>query len=415
MAPPSWRGHSRDRGVPRYRRTPISGDPADGLPRMSDQRRSPRGRGSASGSGSRSDRSGSSRSGQSSGESRSGQSRSGQSGRSRSGQSGQSRSGPETSGQTRSGQGGRSRDDRDRDAPARDRGFGPYGAPNEEAGRRPRGKTTGKGAADRDRRAGDRRARDGGTSEERAKPRRPALRTVGERRTTSSKSMRDRRPTSPAPAPARRRRRRSGPADVDQEIRRLAGRNGDRFVRLLMEAADAFADGRERDALRLLRPLRDQIPDSQSVRELVGLCQYRIGNYAAAAKELEAYVELSGATDQNPVLMDCYRAQHRWRKVDETWQTLAEASPSAEAVAEGRIVYAGSLADRGRLPQALQVLRRRAPNVRNPKEHHLRLWYALADLEDRAGNHAVARDLFDRVRRADPGYADVAERLAALC
>jgi tetratricopeptide (TPR) repeat protein len=189
----------------------------------------------------------------------------------------------------------------------------------------------------------------------------------------------------------------------------LAGRNGDRFVRLLMEAADAFAHEREREALRILRPLRDQLPDSPSVRELTGLCQYRIGNYAAAAKELEAYAELTGSVDQNPVLMDCYRAQRRWRKVDAAWEDLAATSPNAEAVAEGRIVLAGS-----QLGTALETLRKRGANVRNPKEHHLRLWYALADLEDRAGNHAAARDLFDRVRRSEPGYADVAERLAAL-
>ena len=112
--------------------------------------------------------------------------------------------------------------------------------------------------------------------------------------------------------------------------------------------------------------------------------------------------------------MDCYRAQRRWKKVDAAWQDLAAVSPTAEAVAEGRIVLAGALADQGRLDEALRSLRKRGANVQNPKEHHLRLWYALADLEERAGNHAVARDLFDRVRRADPGYADVAERRAAL-
>jgi tetratricopeptide (TPR) repeat protein len=185
-------------------------------------------------------------------------------------------------------------------------------------------------------------------------------------------------------------------------------------VRLLMEAADAFAHDREREALRILRPLREQLSDSPTVRELTGLCQYRVGNYGAAAKELEAYAELSGAVDQNPVLMDCYRAQRRWRKVDEKWQELKEVSPSAEAVTEGRIVYAGALADQGKLDRALAELRKRSEPVRNPKEHHLRLWYALADLEERAGNHAAARELFDRVRRAEPGYADVAERRAAL-
>jgi tetratricopeptide (TPR) repeat protein len=181
-----------------------------------------------------------------------------------------------------------------------------------------------------------------------------------------------------------------------------------------MHAADAYQEGRERDALRILRPLRDRLPDSPSVRELTGLAQYRVGNYNAAAKELEAYVELTDAVDQHPVLMDSFRAQRRWKKVDEVWEELAAVSPSAELVAEGRIVYAGSLADRGRLPEALGVLRKKAAPVRSPKEHHLRLWYALADLEERAGNLATARDLFDRVRASEPGFADVAERRAAL-
>ncbi|CAB4798885.1 unannotated protein [freshwater metagenome] len=46
--------------------------------------------------------------------------------------------------------------------------------------------------------------------------------------------------------------------------------------------------------------------------------------------------------------------------------------------------------------------------------HHLRLWYALADLEERAGNIPAARARFDRIRQHDAGFADVAERLAAL-
>jgi tetratricopeptide (TPR) repeat protein len=228
-----------------------------------------------------------------------------------------------------------------------------------------------------------------------------------------STSARSRAARQQAPAKPRRRRRTS-PADVEQEIRRLAGRNADRALRRLMDAADAYRHDREREALRILRPLRDQLPDAPSVRELVGLCQYRLGNYRAATKELEAYAELSNSVDQNPVLMDCYRAQRRWRKVESAWEELAAASPSPDLVTEGRIVYAGALADQGRLDQALALLRKRADPVRAPREHHLRLWYALADLEERAGNLARARELFDRVRRADPQYVDVAERRAAL-
>ena len=68
----------------------------------------------------------------------------------------------------------------------------------------------------------------------------------------------------------------------------------------------------------------------------------------------------------------------------------------------------------GRLADALAFLRKKSAPVPKPREHHLRLWYALADLEERSGNIARARDLFDQVRRADPQYVDVAERRAAL-
>jgi hypothetical protein len=48
------------------------------------------------------------------------------------------------------------------------------------------------------------------------------------------------------------------------------------------------------------------------------------------------------------------------------------------------------------------------------QDHHLRLWYALADLYERAGEIPKARDLFLKVRRQDASFADVAERLASL-
>ena len=71
------------------------------------------------------------------------------------------------------------------------------------------------------------------------------------------------------------------------------------------------------------------------------------------------------------------------------------------------------LRDRGATPPGA-FLGRRADRVSRPREHHLRLWYALGDLEERAGNIPRARALFGQIRSRDPGFADVAERLAAL-
>jgi tetratricopeptide (TPR) repeat protein len=181
-----------------------------------------------------------------------------------------------------------------------------------------------------------------------------------------------------------------------------------------MAAADAYAGLRDREALRHLRPVRDALPDAPSVRELTGLAQYRIGNYRAAATELEAFVELTDSVEQHPVMMDCYRAQRRWRRVDELWQELAAASPSVELMTEGRIVAAGALADQGRLAEAIAVLDKKSAAVRKPQAAHLRLWYTLADLEERAGNNARARSLFDRIAEHDRDFADVAARRKAL-
>jgi tetratricopeptide (TPR) repeat protein len=201
---------------------------------------------------------------------------------------------------------------------------------------------------------------------------------------------------------------------VRDEFLRLGGPRGAKLYAQLVKAADAYAADRERDALRILRPLRGALPQSASVRELMGLSLYRSGRYDQAAEELEEYVFQCGAVDQHPALMDCYRALRNWKRVDKLWAELGEMSPSAEIVTEGRIVLAGSLADRGRIKEAVTLLERRAGDVKNAKEHHLRLWYALADLQERAGNLPRARTLFERISRDDPTFADVAERLAGL-
>ncbi len=150
------------------------------------------------------------------------------------------------------------------------------------------------------------------------------------------------------------------------------------------------------------------------MRELLGLAQYRLGYFAASVKELEAFVSLTGSVEQHPVLMDCYRALGKSPMVDELWTELAAVSPSPSLVTEGRIVRAGCLADAGDLDAAIASLSRRSEKPKRVQDHHLRLWYALADLEERAGNIPRARTLFLQVSKADSSFVDVAERLAAL-
>jgi tetratricopeptide (TPR) repeat protein len=183
----------------------------------------------------------------------------------------------------------------------------------------------------------------------------------------------------------------------------------------MREAGEAFRRERFDEARRILRPLADQAPRAASVRELYGLSLYRLGRWAQAARELEAYRSLTGSTEQNPVLADCYRALGRYAEVEELWDELRAASPRAEVVAEGRIVAAGALADQGKLEDAIQLLASSVSRTtRKPRLHHLRMAYALADLYERAGDLPRARELFARISASDADFVDVDARLRAL-
>lgn len=194
----------------------------------------------------------------------------------------------------------------------------------------------------------------------------------------------------------------------------LGSREANRFRERLASAETAFRRERYQEVRRILTPMMDALAAVPSARELNGLTLYRLGRWRQAATELEAHRTLSGSVEHLPVLADCYRALRRHGKVAELWDELKQASPSAAIVAEGRIVMAGSLADRGDLRGAIELLRPAAGVPRRIREHHLRLWYVLADLYDRSGDTTAARKLFRRVRDVDPHYVDVTERMAAL-
>jgi tetratricopeptide (TPR) repeat protein len=165
----------------------------------------------------------------------------------------------------------------------------------------------------------------------------------------------------------------------------------------------------------MLTPIVREAPELASAHEVLGLAQYRLGNWRQAVVELEAFRSLSsGSTTHHAVLADCYRAMRKHAQVEELWDELRQASPSAALVAEGRIVMAGSLADRGQIDKAIEMLQQHDRMPARVRDHHLRLWYVLADLYDRNGDVTRARALFSRVRVQDPEFADVTDRLRNL-
>jgi tetratricopeptide (TPR) repeat protein len=203
--------------------------------------------------------------------------------------------------------------------------------------------------------------------------------------------------------------------EVKAELSRSVGATrAPRLEQRLADATRAFSAERYADAARILRKLVELAPRVAAARELYGVTLYRQSKWKPAVKELEAFRLLAGSTEQHPVLADCYRALGDRAMVDELWEELRQASPSAELVNEGRIVAAGTRADAGDLPGAIRLLQQGWRMPRRPHEHHLRRAYALADLYERAGDVARARELFSRLAAADPDFADVRTRLRTL-
>ena len=77
---------------------------------------------------------------------------------------------------------------------------------------------------------------------------------------------------------------------------------------------------------------------------------------------------------------------------------------------------AASLADSGDLQGAISMLATAGASkaLRNPSNRHVRQWYLLGDLYERAGDVPRAREMFERVLKVDREAYDVVDRLAGL-
>lgn len=205
-----------------------------------------------------------------------------------------------------------------------------------------------------------------------------------------------------------------------QLISSLGQEHGKKFWAQLQEAAELFGVDRYTEAMQLLEPIAKAAPHIAEVRELYGLVFYRLGYWKKAITELLAFHQLTGTTEQHPVLCDCYRALHRWEKTQEVWQELVDSDPPRPRLMEGGIVYTGAMADQGKLPEAVALLEqiwgsRNKPTAMNkPTDMNLRAAYALGDLYDRASDISRAAALFSWIASHDPDFVDVNQRVAEL-
>jgi tetratricopeptide (TPR) repeat protein len=215
------------------------------------------------------------------------------------------------------------------------------------------------------------------------------------------------------------RRPRSESTDIDPEVvaeihAALDPQRAKRLSERLAMASDALDRERFDEARRITYALAKELPTVASVHEVHGLASYRLGRWKQAAASLELARQLRPDPALLPVLADCYRALRRWLDVESVWRDIKAASPTHEVMTEGRIVMAGALADRGDLKAAIGLLTAAEKPPKRVRDHHLRQWYVLADLYDRAGDAVAAARWFREIAVVDPEFADVRERLRAL-
>ncbi len=206
------------------------------------------------------------------------------------------------------------------------------------------------------------------------------------------------------------------PRDVKDELNRTAraGKREAAIARLeraieLLERGDASGGASE------ARKAKELAPRSPTVREVLGMALYEQERYGEALSEMQTYRRMSGRMDQNHIIADCLRAQgHPERAVPLAEEALTARGVPIAAKAEAVIVAASALADMEKFDQALGLLRRVKTRDEVASPEVLRVWYVIADIQQRAGRPEEAERMFRKIVRHDPAAYDVAERLAQL-
>lgn len=218
-----------------------------------------------------------------------------------------------------------------------------------------------------------------------------------------------------AAAPAPRREPRPLDPEIGEElVGALGEQRGRRLSERLAQASEALDRERFDEARRIAASIAKEAPTVAAVQEVLGLASYRLGRYKQAVAALQQAQELHENPALLPVIADGYRAMRRWQAVERVWEQIKAASPSQDVIAEGRIVWANSIADQGDLSGAIAAMQDGVKPPKRVRDHHLRQWYVLGDLYDRLGDAINARRYFATVADHDPEFVDVLDRLRAL-
>lgn len=192
------------------------------------------------------------------------------------------------------------------------------------------------------------------------------------------------------------------PKWVREEILRATPKDRrDAVIRELESAVESFAAGRFKQAAAGLRRAKAASTRVATIRELLGLSAYQLGNWEEALRELRAFRRMSGETDQMPVEMDCLRALGRSKDVDKTYALFQELGGGRDSDNEARVVYASHLLDQGRLEEAWRVVK---PGrlIDNPPASLVRRWAVAARVANAVDDQEAVGKFLAAIRDDDP-------------
>lgn len=184
-------------------------------------------------------------------------------------------------------------------------------------------------------------------------------------------------------------------------------------IRDVESAVDSYAAERYKQAAASLRKAKSASSRSATIRELLGLSTYHMGQWDEALRELRAFRRISGETDQMPIELDCLRALGRPGDVDKTYSLFHELGGGRDTDNEVRVVYASHLLDQGRLDAAWNVIN--AKLVANPPESLVRRWAVAARVAHASGDERASAKFLDAIREYDaelPWLEDLEAELA---
>lgn len=176
----------------------------------------------------------------------------------------------------------------------------------------------------------------------------------------------------------------------------------------LGEASEAFADGAFQRAVRKAETAKELAPRDATIREVLGLAAYRLGDWQKSLAELRAFRRMAGETTHLPVEMDVLRALGRVKDVDAAWDTLRQRGGKPAVMKEGSVVYASHLVDQGDLDGAWKVVGGRKL-VKNPFPEDLRQWYVAAKVAALRGDPETASRIRNAILENDPAFPGIDE------